>query len=268
MLSGPGSAERPHWLASFDDTGADKRLSARKRGKLADLLPKLIELQGSGAGIYATIQEAGPWGCKAENVEKVRVLAVDLDQNGEDGLALVMAARRRPHMVVETSPNKFHCYWRVEGAPTDPEIYREAQLRLARIFGGDPKINDLARVMRVPGFLHLKDTPFRSRIIYEDDRPNYEWHDIARALRIPRIQERQQAQPHRSPVSGRHWTPKGAPRGQRNAHCFRTALAMTYRHEPDNVIFEHVMAEAQACDPPLPQEEVRQIVWSARRYAR
>jgi hypothetical protein len=31
-------------------------------------------------------------------------------------------------------------------------------------FGGDPKVSDLARVMRVPGFFHQNGEPFMTRL--------------------------------------------------------------------------------------------------------
>jgi len=76
-----------------------------------------------------------------------------------------------PHIVVESSPGKWHAYWRVADVPLDK--FSELQIALAALFGGDPAVSDLPRVMRVPGFFHLKGEPFRVRLLRADDRPAY-----------------------------------------------------------------------------------------------
>jgi hypothetical protein len=45
------------------------------------------------------------------------------------------------------------------------EDFRSCQQALAARFDGDPKVTDRPRVMRLPGFIHHKDKPFRSRIV-------------------------------------------------------------------------------------------------------
>ena len=60
-----------------------------------------------------------------------------------------------PTMVVESAHGP-HTYWGLH--PGEPlSAFTAAQGALAKHFETDPKVKDLPRVMRVPGFLHQKD---------------------------------------------------------------------------------------------------------------
>jgi len=67
-------------------------------------------------------------------------------------------------MIVETHSG-FHLYWPIAGG--DPAKFTDIQRALIRKFGGDPVIANLSRVMRVPGFYHVKDPrkPFMTRVL-------------------------------------------------------------------------------------------------------
>jgi hypothetical protein len=49
-------------------------------------------------------------------------------------------------------------------------------------FGSDRAVKDLPRMMRVPGFRHLKDKPFRSRIIRISNAPPFPASDFAASM--------------------------------------------------------------------------------------
>ena len=67
-----------------------------------------------------------------------------------------------PDWVVRSSPGRWHAYWRVIDCPLDQ--FSLIQSALAVKFGGDPSVKDLPRVMRLPGFVHLKHEPFVSQL--------------------------------------------------------------------------------------------------------
>ena len=69
-----------------------------------------------------------------------------------------------PTMVVSSSPGRWHAYWLISDCPL--ETFGPTQQRLASMFNGDPSVIDLPRVMRLPGFYHLKGEPFMSKIEY------------------------------------------------------------------------------------------------------
>lgn len=120
----------------------------------------LAHLNQNGAGIFVTINATDGTGRKAENIIRVRALFLDLDGAPIDP---VLAHIIPPNIVVESSPHKFHAYWRTDDCPLDD--FKPAQQRLAYQFNGDPKVCDLPRVMRLPGFIHQKAEPFMTRII-------------------------------------------------------------------------------------------------------
>ena len=91
-------------------------------------------------------------GRKAENVRRVRAHYVDLDKCGIDPL---FTAELPPHIVVESSPGKWHAYWLA--APDTPiDEFPAVQTALAKRFSGDLAVSDPSRVMRLPGFYHQK----------------------------------------------------------------------------------------------------------------
>ena len=47
--------------------------------------------------------------------------------------------------------------------------FKERQVLLAEMFDGDPKVCDLPRVMRLPGFLHQKGEPFLSVLMKPEE---------------------------------------------------------------------------------------------------
>lgn len=119
----------------------------------------------AGWGIFATVQKFRG-ARRKENLERVRAWAIDLD--GGDKAAQVKRLLRAPlppSSIVETK-NGHHVYWYADGASV--ERYATILDRLVTLFGADKNARDLARVLRVPGYLHLKDpkNPFRVRHAY------------------------------------------------------------------------------------------------------
>jgi hypothetical protein len=99
---------------------------------------------------------------------RVRALHIDLDG---PSVQTVMEWALPPHWVNESSPGRFHCYWKVEGMPLGD--FTPAQEALIERFNADPGVHSLSHVLRVPGFYHRKcllrddgsrDKPFLTRI--------------------------------------------------------------------------------------------------------
>src|SRR5512139_3113467 len=135
------------------------RLAGVFHGSLARNAQTLSERQRAGAGVFTMINEGDLLGRKASNVIRVRALFVDLDGAPLEPIVLDGG----PHCVVESSPGRYHAYWKVKDCPL--EQFSALQRALAKRFGGDTRVNDRSRVMRVPGFLHLKGEPFLTRIV-------------------------------------------------------------------------------------------------------
>lgn len=153
---------------TFEDAKADSGRKARHahlariyHGDLSSHAKELTKLQAKGAGVFFMVNQGDNGGRKTTNVQRVRAHFVDLDGAPLDP---VIASAMAPHLVVESSPGRWHAYWLVDGGPLDE--FKARQQALAQRFGGDPKVCDLPRVMRLPGFWHLKKEPFQTRIVH------------------------------------------------------------------------------------------------------
>jgi hypothetical protein len=149
---------------TFDDDSArkDHRLLDVFHGTLADHADSLTDRQSRGAGVFITINATDGTGRKAENITRVRALWLDLDG------APIEPVREweTPHIEVESSPGKWHAYWLVNDVTL--EQFTPLQAALIKKFNGDPAVKDLPRVMRLPGFWHLKpgSAPHMSRVVH------------------------------------------------------------------------------------------------------
>ncbi len=149
----------------------------KSHGKLeGDLSQELETLNAKGVGVFVMVNEGDGKGRKAENVTKVRALFLDTDG------APMEPAREllRPHIVVESSPGKYHLYWLVSDCPLDR--FGPLQTAIAVRFGGDCSVKDLPRVMRLPGFLHQKGEPVLTRLVEVADFPPYFTNEVVAGL--------------------------------------------------------------------------------------
>jgi len=142
-------------------------------GTLEKVAKTLISKNQQGCGVYVTINKTDGNGRKKDNILSVRAFFVDLDGSSLDP---VLNAPIKPHIIVESSPGRFHAYWIVEGIPLND--FSRVQKELAKRFDGDPAVNDLSRVMRLPGFYHLKSSPKLTKIIQENKNPPYNLDDF------------------------------------------------------------------------------------------
>jgi hypothetical protein len=96
----------------------------------------------------------------SDNVIAVRALFADADGTP---IGPILAKCPPPHILVESSPDKWHIYWLTND--TKLEEFKPRQIAIANALGTDPSVNDLARVLRLPGFYHQKNEPFMSRLV-------------------------------------------------------------------------------------------------------
>jgi putative DNA primase/helicase len=167
----------PHAYQTFDDD--KKRKDSRLRSKdwcgtFDDYKNSLIEKNKNGAAIALCINQNDGAKRANEYIAKIRALFVDTDGAP---LQPILDAGLIPHMVIESSPGRYHCYWLVDDCPVNQ--FKFIMLALAHRFNCDTTIVNLCVVMRIPGFLHQKSEPFLSRIIeFNPDTPPYRVNDI------------------------------------------------------------------------------------------
>jgi hypothetical protein len=154
---------------TFDDNAKHKDWSLARvyQGTLMEHADTLTQLQQRRAGVFVTVNRGdgivhpGDKTCRtAKNIIAVRALFADLD-----GAPLQPALEAcYPDIVIESSPERWHCYWLTNDCPLDD--FRRHQKAIAAKFGSDPKVIDLPRVMRLPGFWHQKAEPFMTHMIF------------------------------------------------------------------------------------------------------
>ena len=168
-LLDPGCERWTFQTFDDDDTRKHGALIQVLHGTLDEHALDLSATNANGGGVFVMVNEGDFEGRSASNIKRVRALFADLD--GAPLEPVLEASRENPpHIVVESSPGRFHVYWRVEGCPL--EQFKPRQLALAAHFSGDRKVCDLPRVMRLPGFWHQKRktpdqevNPFMTRLL-------------------------------------------------------------------------------------------------------
>lgn len=252
-------------------TFADSGAAAQARvliGSLDQHAEALVKANRAGAGIFWTVNFTDFKGRRAENVTGIRALFVDLDGAP---LGPVLQCGLVPHAVVESSPSRWHGYWLVSGC--ELADFGRFQKALAARFGSDPKVHDLPRVMRLPGFIHQKAEPFRTRIIELHELQPYPVNEVVAALGLSSAPKTQTPPPAASGGLQRDDRPRdgGAQpvfaQGGRNAALARVAGSLRRQGLSAEAIEAALLkTNTERCRPPLPDDEVRRIAASIGRY--
>lgn len=164
---------------TFKDAPTARGIPTILHGTLEQHLGSLNALNRYGQGIYHMVNAGDEQGRRAENVQAVTSYFVDLD-----GTPLFEHWPLPPTAIVESSPAKYHVYWRTTGAPL--EVFAHVQKHLALLLDGDPAVHDLPRVLRLPGFKHCKAEPhFTSRLLTVDESAVFEHSEVIEAFCVP-----------------------------------------------------------------------------------
>lgn len=191
-------------LQTFADYEGARVQADIRSGPLAKLEPWARAENERGAGIYATVNETdGTWR-NASTITRVRAYYCDLDGLTSEAhkaqRAYDLLTSRPPPSAIVRSGGGLHAYWyAVPGEPLDPERYKRVNMGLIAAFHGCPRTKDIARVLRLPGFCHLKDPdrPYLVEVLYEDLSALYTGEAIAKAYPYsePKPQHRRLAGP-------------------------------------------------------------------------
>ena len=162
---------------TFDDV--KERSTANKKEKGYDPFAKVLHgtlnthkhalsaLNAKGAGVYITVNQTDLKGRTEANIVKVRALFVDLDGSPIQPIK-DLPEDLQPHIIIESSPNRWHAYWLVNNC--ELEQFKQLQQALAAKFDGDKAVNNINRVMRLAGFSHNKAESFITRIRTMQDK--------------------------------------------------------------------------------------------------
>lgn len=149
------------WFRMFDaDPSRDGCLSVSRR--------EAESWNRKGYGIFSTVNLFSGGVRRIASLSAVASWAVDLDAGTkEEQWKRLIDGPLWPSAIVETKRG-FQAYW--HAADGKPEHWNALVLgRLVPHYGADRNARDLARILRVPGFLHQKDpaNPFRVRLVHE-----------------------------------------------------------------------------------------------------
>ncbi len=119
------------------------------------------------------------------DIQEIRHLYLDIDQNGEEALAAIRRSPElpEPNYVIATSPGKRQVVWKVEGITQ--EQAEDLLHAMAQAYGGDPAATDSTRVLRLPGF-HNKKYPENYRVeAHLESTKLYHFSDFRVPTRLP-----------------------------------------------------------------------------------
>ena len=236
VLKLSGRKQKYEWRAIRRSTA--KRLT----GTPDDTFNALDELNQSGYDIFVTINETDGKDIKGANITQVRALFADFDGSPLSNLDRIPL---KPSFTVNTSPGKHHAYWLIDDCPLDQ--FKPMQQKLAQILDSDPAVCDLGRIMRVPGFYHLKGDPFMVTIDSPEQVNRYSFADMKNALsRLAPLNE----------MTARHSLKMGCAEGSRNTAL--TSLAGRLIHDclSDTAAIQALMDWNTLNTPSLPDEEI------------
>jgi len=188
-LIGPDWATTTLTWQTFDDN-QDRRDKAKGVARLTGKRPtdpfarvqagvwdkvkqQLTLVNQHGGGVFLTINRT-EGGRRLEHIKEIR--AVWLEWDHDEPLPTLPLA---PHILVESSPNKYHCYWRTTDC--SPDDHQRLMHCLVGAWRSDPSATDLVRTLRVPGFFHRKvnkakgyrGEPVLTRLLRAEPLPPY-----------------------------------------------------------------------------------------------
>lgn len=119
-------------------------------------------------GVFRTVNDFGTGPRRKEYLRRIVAWAVDIDDGTKDEQrARLLSSPLVPSEIVETKRG-YQAYWNARDG--QPEHWNAIVLeRLVPFFGADRNARDLCRILRCPGFLHLKDPadPFMVQTVHE-----------------------------------------------------------------------------------------------------
>lgn len=165
-------------------------------GTLEVCVGRLNRIAELGGGVYVMLNQGDGSGRNNSSLVRMRAVWQD-DDAGFEGTYPV-----DPHIVMETSPGKYQRVWLCDGLTQ--EEHRAVMERMIADFGNDKNAKDLARVFRLAGSWHQKDSknPHQVVLVVSMDRPPYTRDEILAAF--PPMQWKAKSKtPSRKDASGK-----------------------------------------------------------------
>lgn len=269
--------------------GSACAISRHQTGSFTSLEPWLrstnLPEHGGFCGAYVCVNKTDERGRKKENVTSVRALFVELDHGGlSQSHIQEFQTAFRPSIIIESSPGKLHAYWLLASGSCPLEKFSAVQQLLQARFvnlRAGKEAKDLPRVLRLPGFLHLKDlnSPFVVTLHHCEPSLIYDPQSIFECLGIDEdfVKKFQESPDQKSlqnksvspeiaqSVSRKHGEFLGAASGLRNESMYHYCLVHLFQHRGLNPLEALAICKDanQKNNPPLDPSELESIVQSA-----
>ena len=180
------SEDKHHIFLTFDDQPEkNKDLVKVYHGTLSNYEDKLALLNERGAGVFVAINTFNKNSRRKENLSTLRAVWQEDDSKGSAPIPEL-----EPSIVVETSKGKYHRYWILDTPSVNVGLWSSIMGVMVSKFKSDKNAKDVSRVMRLPGFYHNKDLPFKTRIVSSSGK-RYTMEELA-AYFIPGFKEKQE----------------------------------------------------------------------------
>lgn len=127
-------------------------------GRLEELRPRLGAYNDLGYNVFWTVNPTDGAGRGASNIVEARWCWSDLDNGAPDTWPLI------PSVLVESSPGRFQAYYKLEEPTRDFATWSRIERAVVKKTKGDANAQDLARILRVPGFKNHKRGGFVVRV--------------------------------------------------------------------------------------------------------
>jgi len=132
-----------------------KRFPTVSLSQMKEIIPQLEGLNARGAAVFVAVNQCDGQRSKA-NIARVRGVHADLDGVPEATLASIRE-RLKPTIEVQSSgPENRHFYWLLAAGEEMSAGQAEAINRGLVELGADPAAIDVSRLLRLPGFRHMK----------------------------------------------------------------------------------------------------------------
>jgi P4 family phage/plasmid primase-like protien len=188
-----GDVNTPVFWQLFSDVDSDNKdlIPENFSASLDSALPEIQRLQNRGYGVYVTVNPTDGRGRKIENIVEYNWAFADID----NGSKVLVDYPLKPAFITGRDETHGHIYWPVTGCTTVTQ-YNRMQKQIALYLGSDEQVIDPCRVLRIPGFLHLKDPSApKTYTVMQDNSAEidfeYSYEEIISAFKLDEVKSKE-----------------------------------------------------------------------------
>jgi len=163
---------------------SDDKSQSHLRGAFAINTVDAKTYNKKGYGIFFAVNSFKTSKRTEDNLKELTFWFIDMDEGSKDfQFQKIIDFKLVPTMVIETK-NGHHVYWKCKGDVTVDE-YKKIIDRLIFCFESDLNAKGVTRILRVPGYYHMKDPdrPYKIKKIF-DSECSYTVNDMKESLPI------------------------------------------------------------------------------------